>query len=115
MLISNPLTGPAASHAVGGGWGTVERRAATSGRCVDGRVGVIRTAAKRAPLIRRLGRIEGQVRGLWVLIEAGRHCLHERQQIWVATVALRVVGLFIIGQPVTGACAWWCASGTACR
>jgi CsoR family transcriptional regulator, copper-sensing transcriptional repressor len=70
----------------------------TSATFVDGRVYLARTEAERAPLIRRLGRIEGQVRGLRAMIEADRYCLDEIQQIRAATAALREVGLLIIGQ-----------------
>ena len=70
----------------------------TSGTFVDGRVNLVRTDAERAPLVRRLGRIEGQVRGLRAMIEADRYCLDEIQQIRAATAALREVGLLIIGQ-----------------
>jgi CsoR family transcriptional regulator, copper-sensing transcriptional repressor len=72
----------------------------TSGTFVDGRVCLARTDAERAPLVRRLGRIEGQVRGLRAMVEADRHCLDEIQQIRAATAALREVGLLIIGQHV---------------
>lgn len=67
---------------------------------MDGRVCLIRSDEDRAPLVRRLGRIEGQVRGLRAMIEADRHCLDEIQQIRAATAALREVGLLIIGQHV---------------
>ncbi|MCJ2071286.1 metal-sensitive transcriptional regulator [Methylobacterium sp. J-030] len=70
----------------------------TNGTFVDGRVCLARTEAERAPLVRRLGRIEGQVRGLRAMIEADRYCLDEIQQIRAATAALREVGLLIIGQ-----------------
>ncbi|WP_267422276.1 metal-sensitive transcriptional regulator [Methylobacterium sp. GC_Met_2] len=49
-------------------------------------------------MVRRLGRIEGQVRGLRAMIEADRYCLDEIQQIRAASAALREVGLLIIGQ-----------------
>ena len=70
----------------------------TSATFVEGRVCLTRTDAERAPLIRRLGRIEGQVRGLRAMIEADRYCLDEIQQIRAASAALREVGLLIIGQ-----------------
>ncbi|KAA0122311.1 transcriptional regulator [Methylobacterium sp. P1-11] len=73
----------------------------TSGTVVDGRVCLVRTEAERTPLIRRLGRIEGQVRGLRAMVEADRHCLDEIQQIRAMTAALREVGLLIIDQHVT--------------
>ena len=70
----------------------------TSATFVEGRVCLARTDAERAPLVRRLGRIEGQVRGLRAMIEADRYCLDEIQQIRAASAALREVGLLIIGQ-----------------
>ncbi|MGH1574151.1 metal-sensitive transcriptional regulator [Methylobacterium sp. P31] len=72
----------------------------TSGTFVDGRICLARTEEDRAPLIRRFGRIEGQVRGLKAMVEADRHCLDEIQQIRAVTAALREVGLLIIGQHV---------------
>jgi CsoR family transcriptional regulator, copper-sensing transcriptional repressor len=72
----------------------------THGTFIDGRVRLTRTDAERAPLLRRLGRIEGQVRGLRAMIEADRHCLDEIQQIRAATAALREVGLLILDQHV---------------
>ncbi len=72
----------------------------TSGTFIDGRVCLARTDAERAPLLRRLGRIEGQVRGLRAMIEADRYCLDEIQQIRAATAALRAVGLLILDQHI---------------
>ncbi|WP_412760054.1 metal-sensitive transcriptional regulator [Methylobacterium guangdongense] len=72
----------------------------TNATFVDGRVRLARTDADRLPLVRRLGRIEGQVRGLRAMIEADRHCLDEIQQIRAATAALREVGLLITGQHI---------------
>lgn len=72
----------------------------TSGTFVNGRVCLARTDEERAPLLRRLGRIEGQVRGLRAMVEADRHCLDEIQQIRAVTAALREVGLLIMGQHV---------------
>jgi len=79
------------------------RRAVTNGTFVDGRVLLARTDAERAPLVRRLGRIEGQIRGLRAMIEADRYCLDEIQQIRAATAALREVGLLLIGQHLEAA------------
>ena len=72
----------------------------TTGTFVDGRVQLTRTDEEREPLVRRLTRIEGQVRGLRAMIEADRHCLDEVQQIRAAQAALREVALLIIGQHV---------------
>lgn len=70
----------------------------TNGTFVDGCVLLARTDAERAPLVRRLGRIEGQIRGLRAMIEADRYCLDEIQQVRAATAALREVALLLIGQ-----------------
>ena len=72
----------------------------TGGTFVNGRVCLARTDEERAPLRRRLGRIEGPVRGLRAMVEADRHCLDEIQQIRAVTAALREVGLLIMGQHV---------------
>ena len=72
----------------------------TGGTFVNGRVCLARTDEERAPLLRRLGRIEGQGRGLRAMVEADRHCLDEIQQIRAVTAALREVGLLIMGQHV---------------
>ncbi len=68
---------------------------------IDGRVILHRTEDERRPLVQRLSRIEGQVRGLRAMIEEDRHCLDEIQQIHAARAALREVALLIIDQHVT--------------
>lgn len=68
---------------------------------IDGRVILHRTDDERKPLVQRLNRIEGQVRGLRAMIEEDRHCLDEIQQIHAARAALREVALLIIDQHVT--------------
>ena len=49
--------------------------------------------ATEADLIRRLRRIEGQVRGLQAMIETGRNCPEVLQQISAVEAALRQVAL----------------------
>ena len=71
------------------------------GRIVDGRIELKRSDEEKKPLLNRLSRIEGQVRGLRVMIEEDRYCLDEMQQINAITAALREVGLAIIAQHVT--------------
>ena len=73
----------------------------TAGKIVGGRIELQRSDAERKPLLQRLNRIEGQVRGLKSMIEADRYCLEEVQQINAITAALREVGLLIISQHVT--------------
>lgn len=72
----------------------------TDGKIVDGRIALRRTGEERKPLLQRLNRIEGQVRGLRAMIEEDRYCLDEIQQINAVTAALREVALLIIGQHV---------------
>ena len=72
----------------------------TDGRIVDGRIELRRTDEERKPILQRLNRIEGQVRGLRAMIEEDRYCLDEIQQINAVTAALREVALLIIGQHV---------------
>lgn len=70
------------------------------GRIVEDRILLSRNEAAKRPLIQRLNRIEGQVRGLRGMIEEDRYCLDEVQQIGAITAALREVALAIIGQHV---------------
>ncbi|GJD36523.1 metal-sensitive transcriptional regulator [Methylobacterium aerolatum] len=68
---------------------------------VDGdKILLTRDEAAKRPLVQRLNRIEGQVRGLRGMIEEDRYCLDEIQQINAITAALREVALTIIGQHV---------------
>ena len=65
---------------------------------VDGRLLLERTAEEREPLLQRLRRIEGQVRGLQQMLEQDRYCLDELNAIVAAT---REVSLLIVGQHVS--------------
>nr|WP_306228907.1 metal-sensitive transcriptional regulator [Aurantimonas sp. CSK15Z-1] len=60
-----------------------------------------RSDDEKKPLLQRLSRIEGQVRGLQNMIAENRYCLDEVQQINAITAALREVALLIISQHVT--------------
>lgn len=62
----------------------------------NGRLYLHRSAAEREPVLLRLRRIEGQVRGLQQMIEEDRHCLDEVQQINAVTAALREVLMLVI-------------------
>jgi DNA-binding FrmR family transcriptional regulator len=62
----------------------------------DGKLLVSRTPEERDPIVQRLRRIEGQVRGLIQMIESDRYCLEEVQQANAATSALREVALMIL-------------------
>lgn len=66
----------------------------------DGRVELERSDEDRKPLVKRLTLIEGQVRGLRVMIEQDRYCLDELNQISAITAALREVSLMLMGQHV---------------
>lgn len=71
------------------------------GEVVGDRIQLQRGEAAKRPLIQRLNRIEGQVRGLRKMIEEDRYCLDEVQQINAMTAALREVAMAIIAQHVT--------------
>lgn len=62
----------------------------------DGKLLVSRSPEERAPIVQRLKRIEGQVRGLIQMIEADRYCLDEVQQANAITAAVREVALLIL-------------------
>jgi DNA-binding FrmR family transcriptional regulator len=75
-------------------------RTVTESRLIDGRLELRRSDEDKKPLLRRLNKIEGQVRGLRTMIEEDRYCLDEVQQINAVTAALREVALLIISQHV---------------
>ena len=64
----------------------------------DGRLYLHRTPEEREPLLKRLRRIEGQVRGLRQMIEEDRYCPDEVQQANAITAAVREVALLVIQQ-----------------
>ena len=70
-------------------------------RIVSGRIQVKRSAEEKKPLLQRLKRIEGQVRGLMAMIEQDRYCLDKLQQINATTAALGKVAIIIAEQHVT--------------
>ena len=69
----------------------------------DGRVRLGRDPDEKAPLLSRLRRIEGQVRGLIEMVEADRYCGDELQQIAAARSALREVAVLLASQHVSAA------------
>ena len=75
-------------------------RAVTESRLIDGRLELRRSEDDKKPLLQRLNKIEGQVRGLRAMIEEDRYCLDEVQHITAVTSALREVALLIISQHV---------------
>jgi len=66
-----------------------------------GRLYLRRTPEEREPILRRLRRIEGQVRGLQQMLEQDRYCGDELQQINAVVAAMREVTLLIAGQHMT--------------
>lgn len=64
----------------------------------DGRLYLRRTSEERRPIVARLARIEGQVRGIRQMIEDDRYCGDELQQATAAMSAMREVALLIISQ-----------------
>lgn len=67
-------------------------------RFEDNHLSLRRTPAEREPLLRRLGRVEGQVRGLTQMIQNDRHCLEAVQQINAINAALREVALMMLAE-----------------
>ena len=64
----------------------------------DDRLYLQRTAEEKEPLMQRLNRVEGQVRGLRQMIENDRYCGDEVQQASAITAAVREVSLLVISQ-----------------
>ena len=62
----------------------------------DGRLFLQRSREEKDDVLRRLRRIEGQVRGLQQMIEDDRHCLEDVQQINALTAGAREVALMVI-------------------
>jgi DNA-binding FrmR family transcriptional regulator len=54
-------------------------------------------------LLRRLRKIEGQVRGIERMVEEGRRCEDVLTQVSAATNALRRVGVMVLGCALTDA------------
>ena len=59
-------------------------------------------AADKDDLLRRLRKIEGQVRGLQQMVEDGRYCLDVVQQINALTAAAREVSLLVLSDHLKG-------------
>ena len=62
----------------------------------EGKLFVSRSPEEREPILKRLRRIEGQVRGLIQMIESNRYCLDEVQQANAVTSAMREVALLVL-------------------
>jgi CsoR family transcriptional regulator, copper-sensing transcriptional repressor len=61
-----------------------------------GRLYLQRESEEKQPILSRLARIEGQVRGLRQMIENDRYCGEELQQATAITAALREVSLLVL-------------------
>jgi CsoR family transcriptional regulator, copper-sensing transcriptional repressor len=59
-------------------------------------------AADKDDLLRRLRKIEGQVRGLQAMVEDDRYCLDIVQQITALTSAAREVALLVLSDHLKG-------------
>jgi DNA-binding FrmR family transcriptional regulator len=64
----------------------------------DGRLYLERSPDEREPILRRLRKIEGQVRGLQQMLENDRYCLDEVQQANAISSGVREVALLIMEQ-----------------
>jgi DNA-binding FrmR family transcriptional regulator len=69
--------------------------------------------SEKAALIRRLHRIEGQVRGIERMIEEERYCIDILTQISAVATALESLGLRILSDHVSTCVAGALASGDA--
>ncbi len=66
----------------------------------DGRLYVNRALDEKARIAEWLKKIEGQVRGVWKLVEEGRYCLDEVQRAIAIVAAMRQVELLIIADHI---------------
>jgi DNA-binding FrmR family transcriptional regulator len=60
-----------------------------------------RSDADKAALLRRLKRIEGQVRGIGRMVEEDRYCIDVLTQLAAIRAAVDKVGLEVVGEHVT--------------
>ncbi len=58
-------------------------------------------ASDKAAVLRRLKKVEGQVRGIHRMIEDDRYCIDVLQQITAATRALQGVALHLLDEHMT--------------
>ncbi len=72
----------------------------------DGKLLIRRSRQEKDELLRRLRRIEGQVRGLQQMIEDDRYCLDITQQINATVAALREVALLELANHLEGCVAF---------
>ena len=77
----------------------------------EGKLFVSRTAEEREPILQRLRRVEGQVRGLIQMVEANRYCLDEVQQANAVTAAVREVAVMILSSHLDAGVSYAVESG----
>jgi DNA-binding FrmR family transcriptional regulator len=70
-------------------------------------------AADKAALVKRLHRIEGQVRGIERMVEEDRYCIDVLTQIGAVTTALESLGMAILDDHVKHCVTGAIASGDA--
>jgi DNA-binding FrmR family transcriptional regulator len=78
----------------------------------DDRLYLQRTPEEKEPLMQRLNRVEGQVRGLRQMIENDRYCGDEVQQASAITAAVREVALLVISQHLEAGVNYAAANGS---
>ena len=79
----------------------------------DGRLLVTRSKEEREPIIQRLKKIEGQVRGLAQMVEGDRYCLDEVQQANAISAGVREVALLILASHLDAGVDYAVRSGNA--
>lgn len=62
-------------------------------------------------VLRRLGRIEGQVRGITKMVESEKYCIDVLTQVSAATKALESVALLLLGEHLSHCVAEAAAEG----
>lgn len=77
----------------------------------DGRLHLRRTEDEKRPILQRLKRIEGQVRGLQAMVQDDRYCLDEVQQMNAITAAVREAALQLISDHLDAAVSYAARSG----
>ena len=82
-----------------------------SAEVVEGRVLLRRDERERQPLLTRLRRVEGQVRGIADMIEQDRYCGDELLQLNAAVAGLREVAVLLAAEHLQAASRAAIASG----
>jgi DNA-binding FrmR family transcriptional regulator len=69
-------------------------------KLIDGKVLLTRDDEDRQPLIQRLARIEGQIRGIRAMLEDDRYCGDELHQVKAVMAALREFAIMLAEQHI---------------